>query len=171
MIGDDDINELESDDLFPAEQSPKTSENIQDTWVNALTVELEAVAAVDPRPVGVQRPREPGKVVFSQTEKKWIPVEKGFSAELEGVRPEIPKTLPALSAMDWKDSHLGVDFRPHLYDPGLGCHLLVDSGSQVCALPPDPGDKPMKGVFLKAANGSRILKKKKIFSIQIGRKS
>ena len=66
-IGNNEI-ELESDDLFTESewsQEPK-NENVQETWVNALSVELERVAAVDPRPVGHVRPVDPGKQEFSQ---------------------------------------------------------------------------------------------------------
>ena len=174
MIGDDEI-EMESENLFADEwcQNEKT-ESIQDTWVNALSVELESIAAVDPRPIGCSRPREPGKKVYNSSTKKWSLVEEGFSpdSKINSLREEVPDSLPALSALDWQDSHLGVDFRPHLYEPSLKRHLLVDSGSQVCAMPPEPGDKPLKGVFLKAANGTKIVcYGRKKFSIKIGRKS
>ena len=49
-----------------------------------------------------------------------------------------------------------VDIRPHIYDPVLEQFILCDSGSQVSAFPPDPGDKPDPKRFLKAANGSRM---------------
>ena len=48
------------------------------------------------------------------------------------------------------------DLRPHYFDPVLKVDLLVDSGSQVTAFPPDPGDIEDKKVVLKAANGTRI---------------
>ena len=34
--------------------------------------------------------------------------------------------------------------------------ILCDSGSQVSAFPPEPGDQPIKNRFLKAANGTKI---------------
>ena len=149
---------MESEGLFTeAEWSHESQENktVQEVWVNSLSLELERVAAVDPRPVGQARAIDPGKQVFGRS--GWSPVEGGFAAEsISGVRSEIPTSLPAMAAMDWCEAHLGVDFRPHLYDPEMKKHLLVDSGSQVCALPPDPGDKAAGGVFLKAANGSKI---------------
>ena len=173
VIGNNEI-EMESESLFTeAEWSHEGQENktVQDVWVNALSVELEKIAAVDPRPVGQARRSSPVKQVFGQS--GWKSVDAGFGAEtLSGVRSEVPETLPALSAMDWEDSHLGVDFRPHLYDKTMKRNLLVDSGSQVCALPPDPGDKAAGGVFLKAANGSKIkCYGKTKFSIRIGRKA
>ena len=48
------------------------------------------------------------------------------------------------------------DLRPHYWDPVLKQDLLVDSGSQVTAWPPDPGDKVDPSIRLKAVNGSRI---------------
>ena len=64
-----------------------------------------------------------------------------------------------------------MDIRPHIFDPVLQMHVLVDSGSQVSAFPPDPGDKPDPKLNLKAANGSRIKGFGfKDISIKIGRK-
>ena len=69
-------------------------------------------------------------------------------------------------------SEAGVDIRPHIYDPVLETFLLCDSGSQVSAFPPDPGDVPVKNHFLKAANGSRMACfGYKDISIEIGPKS
>ena len=48
------------------------------------------------------------------------------------------------------------DFRPHYFDPILKQDLLIDSGSQVTAFPPDPGDVVDKNVVLKAVNNTRI---------------
>ena len=64
------------------------------------------------------------------------------------------------------------DLRPHYYDPVLKTTLLVDSGSQVTAFPPDPGDIEDNSVKLKAVNGTVIKTYgyKKI-SIKINRKS
>ena len=60
-IGDNEI-EMESESLFTeAEWSQESNETVQDTWVNALSVEIERVAALDPRPVGHARPIDPGK--------------------------------------------------------------------------------------------------------------
>ena len=49
-----------------------------------------------------------------------------------------------------------VDISPHIMDPESGEFLLCDSGSQVSAFPPDPGDVPIPNLFLKAANGSKM---------------
>ena len=46
--------------------------------------------------------------------------------------------------------------RPHVWDDNLKKFLLIDSGSECTAFPPDPGDQPVPGKFLKAVNGSKI---------------
>ena len=54
------------------------------------------------------------------------------------------------------DSPDDSDLRPHYFDPVLKQSMLVDSGSQVTAVPPDPGDIEDKSVRLRAVNGSVI---------------
>ena len=49
-----------------------------------------------------------------------------------------------------------VDIRPHFFDPVMKEYILCDSGSQISAFPPDPGDSQLPNIFLKAANGTRI---------------
>ena len=49
-----------------------------------------------------------------------------------------------------------LDFRPYVFDSNTGQHLLWDSGSQVTAWPPEPGDKVDQSMTLKAVNGSRL---------------
>ena len=64
------------------------------------------------------------------------------------------------------------DLRPHYNDPVLKQSRLVDSGSQVTAFPPEPGDIEDKSVQLRAVNGSKIKTfGHKIISIKIGRKT
>ena len=66
----------------------------------------------------------------------------------------------------------GVDIRPHIFEPVLKKFVLCDSGSQVSAFPPDPGDVPDRNHFLKAANGSKMACfGYKDVDIKIGRKS
>ena len=74
--------------------------------------------------------------------------------------------------MHWDPGAQGVDLRPHVYDNVLKQWLLIDSGSQVTAVPPDEGDVEDPDVVLKAVNGTKIkcLGKKEIV-IRIGRKS
>ena len=63
------------------------------------------------------------------------------------------------------------DMRPHLYDGVTQQRLLLDSGSMVTAYPPDPGDKVVPEMKLRAVNGS-ILKcyGYKDVQVQINRK-
>ena len=60
----------------------------------------------------------------------------------------------AAEVLSWQSDK--VDFRPHLYDAKLGQYILIDSGSQCSAWPPDPGDKVDPSIQLKAANNSRM---------------
>ena len=86
--------------------------------------------------------------------------------------PDPPEELPAFQAVNHERGRQGVDFRPHLYDPVLKELLLCDSGSQITAVPPDPGDKAVPGLVLRAVNGSKIeCSGYKDISIKINRKS
>ena len=49
-----------------------------------------------------------------------------------------------------------MDMRPYIFDSNSKEHILWDSGSQVCAWPPDPGDTVQESMSLKAVNGSRL---------------
>ena len=154
-IGENEI-EIESEDLsLQAEWCNKNSENLQDLWVSAVTAELDQVAAVDPRPVGQAR-IEQDSLFYSNINKKWSKSESGLKPSISPVKPEVPVRLTAVEALNWPDAHLGVDFRPHLFDNDSKKFVLVDSGSQVCAFPPEPGDRVVPGIVLKAANGSKI---------------
>ena len=66
----------------------------------------------------------------------------------------IPKALCAAEALSFTSDE--VDFRPHLYDKQTGQFQLVDSGSQVSAWPPDPGDRVDPSVHLKAVNNTKM---------------
>ena len=89
------------------------------------------------RPPMVQR-------FYSSHLKTWLPWSL-HQSQFVGASPEV-------KAID----DPGVDIRPHIFDPVLQKFILCDSGSQVSAFPPDPGDKPVRNHFLKAANGSRM---------------
>ena len=39
-----------------------------------------------------------------------------------------PEELPAFQAVHWEVGAMGVDLRPHVFDPGLNRWLLCDSG-------------------------------------------
>ena len=86
--------------------------------------------------------------------------------------PKAPESLPAFMAVDWEVGAMGVDMRPHLFDASSKSWLLIDSGSQVTAVKPDPGDQVSPGLFLRAVNGSRIqCFGYKDIVVQLGRKA
>ena len=65
-----------------------------------------------------------------------------------------------------------MDMRPYIYDSNSKQHILWDSGSQVCAWPPDPGDVPDPKKKLKAVNGTLLnCYGTKEIEIQINRKT
>ena len=80
--------------------------------------------------------------------------DKSHLTSVAAINP--PDELPGFQAVDWPDGELGIDLRPHIWDPQMKEFLLVDSGSQITAVKPDPNDKPVPGRFLKAVNGSKI---------------
>ena len=123
--------------------------------------------------------------IDSSDDSEWYPKSEQvaglvISEEVKEVKdPEIaaqtqapPEELPAFQAVHWPEAHLGVDLRPHVWDATLKAWLLIDSGSQCTAWPPDPGDIPEEGKFLRAVNGSKIRTygNKEVF-VRIGRKS
>ena len=107
------------------------------------------------------------KQFYSGKLKTWLP----WSLHPDVVRSRADSEDPEVCQVEQSPPAPEVDIRPHIFDPVLQKHLLVDSGSQVSAFPPDPGDKPDPRLSLKAANGSKI----KAFgfkelSVKIGRK-
>ena len=83
-----------------------------------------------------------------------IRTDETWGTDIPEKPPDPPQSLSAAQALDWPDGKFGVDFRPHLHQKDLG-YILCDSGSQVSAFPPEPGDKP-NNRCLKAANGTKI---------------
>ena len=67
-----------------------------------------------------------------------------------------PEFLTAADAIKLQAADEDLDIRPYLFDGNSRKHLLLDSGSQVCAWPPDPGDTVDPGMRLKAVNGSKL---------------
>ena len=97
-------------------------------------------------------------------------IEEVVESEEEIDWNEIPSALCAAEVQTWSNDK--VDFRPHLYDPQLDQFILVDSGSQCSAWPPDPGDQVDSSLVLKAVNHTRM----KCFGykeieVKIGRKT
>ena len=96
--------------------------------------------------------------------KSWVPI--SLNPDSIGI-PDPGQNNPETFAVKGAD----VDIRPHIFDPILDKHLLCDSGSQVSAFPPEPGDQPLPNLFLKAANGSRMsCYGHKVISVKIGHK-
>ena len=62
----------------------------------------------------------------------------------------------ASEALKLQSGEEGLDMRPYLFDKNSKEHILMDSGSQVCAWPPEPGDRVDPEMKLKAVNGSQL---------------
>ena len=127
---------------------PPLKQQLQKNWEAAIAEALEPIAAFDPTiRVAGDRIIRPEKNFYNG--KEWL------KEEAINQCVEIPfDELSAAQAVRHQNGQLGVDFRPHLYDNVLKSHILCDSGSQICAWPPDPGDKPIAGAHLRAVNGS-----------------
>ena len=140
----------------------------QKLWLNAISEDLIKVADYDPRPFGVMRTEE-AKSFYSSNLKEWVSVE---TPQIDPLVKQPPEEVSAAEAFDSDPELVGVDFRPHLLDPKTGQYILCDSGSQVSAWPPEPGDKPVQNITLKAVNGSKIkCFGYKTIEIKLGRKT
>ena len=177
-----DSNEIETNESeIQSEWCPNSEDKsyLQKAWVSALTLELDSVASVDPRPPGSHCRPETKMIYNYKTYVEECCLVPGckhkWSINATKAEPDVqlpPDSLPAYQAVHWRNNHLGVDLRPHVFDPLSKQSLLVDSGSQCTAFPPDPGDSPVPGSFLRAVNGSRInCYGKKEIEIKIGRKT
>ena len=80
--------------------------------------------------------------------------EKREVASVEFEKKLRSEFVSAIEASKMKSEEL--DARPYLHDSLTDRHLLLDSGSQVTAYPPDPGDKPDPNMKLRAVNGTRL---------------
>ena len=91
----------------------------------------------------------------------------------DGVNPDSNIPVGTFSAAEVYKAPKGenYDMRPHVYDGVTKSLVLWDTGSQVTAYPPDPGDAVDPSLSLKAVNGS-VLKcyGYKEVEIQINRK-
>ena len=143
---------------FPYLNNPQARQLVQSEWKSAVAAALAPVSEFDP-------------LIRDHNVESWGP-EKEFYSEIKS-NIEIPPTeLSAAQALKYPKGRLGVDIRPHLHDSLSNQDLLCDSGSQITAWPPDPGDKPLPTTFLKAVNGSKLnCYGYKQVSIQIGRKN
>ena len=93
------------------------------------------------------------KQFYSGKLKMWLPMSLHPSKIHSNTEEAKDDIVPQVGEVH-EDTN--VDIRPHIWDPVLRQFILCDSGSQVSAFPPDPGDQPVPGQFLKAANGSRM---------------
>ena len=146
-------NELESAEVDYFECSRENSENLlQDSWSRKVEFSLNSIASYDPRLYGKTKNAEP-KYVFSNVDKQWHQIEE---MQFDSLIEEPPDELPARQAVLWSMGSRGVDMRPHIFDKITNEYLLVDSGAQISACPPDPGDKIDPSMTLRAANGSKM---------------
>ena len=104
------------------------------------------------------------KQFYSGSLKMWLPM---------SLHPNfIDQSRPEVGEIQQDPADPKVDIRPHIFDPVKKEFVLCDSGSQVSAFPPDPGDSPDPNLVLKAANGSKMTCYGfKETSIKIGHKS
>ena len=145
---------LLSDELEESSESVNSqsgqSLNVQNTWSLMVAAALEPVASFDPRPYGPTE-KNNEKMVFRND--RWYKIEsQSFSPTVE--KP--PNSMSAWEACQRDLGEQGVDFRPHLKDKKTGAFMLVDSGSQCSACPPDPGDQVDTSIALKAINGTQL---------------
>ena len=145
---------LLSDELEESSESVNSqsgqSLNVQNTWSLMVAAALEPVASFDPRPYGPTE-KNSEKMVFRND--RWYKIEsQSFSPTVE--KP--PNSMSAWEACQRDLGEQGVDFRPHLKDKKTGTFMLVDSGSQCSACPPDPGDQVDTSIALKAINGTQL---------------
>ena len=93
--------------------------------------------------------------VVDESIAEWCPKPEVNALKLEIEKnKDIPDQLSAAEALSWNSSE--VDFRPHLFNPITKEWSLVDSGSQITAWPPDPGDKLDPKVKLRAVNNTHM---------------
>ena len=111
-----DTHEIEesTETLMKAEWCPK---KVQDKWLNSLTWD-----------------------VFENDRDDWIKVDKPGCPGI--ATPPNLENLPHIDALRHRPGEAGMDIRPHVYDAVLKEYILIDSGGQVSAFPPEPGDLP-----------------------------
>ena len=126
---------------------------LQHSWEAAVADSIASIASFDPRQPGIQV-TSPGKQIYDHKVGKWLKIEDTNDMPTHCEFP--PEELRAFEALKYKMGERGVDIRPHLYCKISQTHLLLDSGSEVSAVPPDPGDVPDPSMTLKAVNGSKL---------------
>ena len=69
-----------------------------------------------------------------------------FAATFE---TELKECYSAAEAKSFISGTHGYDLRPHIFDAKTKAWTLLDSGSMCTAFPPEPGDKPVPGQYLR----------------------
>ena len=128
------IHSIRQNEVNESKSSSFQSERSHLGTVNTLTKHEDVLAC---RPPLV-------KQFYCGKLKSWLPW---------SLHPSQADDRPVPEVSEVQSDPDNVDIRPHLFDPSLGQTLLCDSGSQVSAFPPEPGDQPLPNVYLKAANG------------------
>ena len=142
---DPEQNEVESESFSKSEWS-----HDQSVWQEKVSAALESVASYDPREYGKERSVQE-KSVYCHRRKSWVKI-KEMGHIPAGTAP--PDKVHVSEALLWAAGRQGVDLRPHLLYKGQ-LHLC-DTGSQVTAWPPEPGDKVDPSIRLKAINGTKL---------------
>ena len=127
-IRENEIKEESESSSFKAEQSP----------VRTFSPSVNSLSVCRPPLV---------KKYYSSSLKTWLPF--SLHPSMIGIQP------PQVDEIHHGSSN-SVDIRPHIFDPVRNEFILCDSGSQVSAWPPDPGDSQDPNLLLKAANGSKM---------------
>ena len=114
--------------------------------------EINSIAFKEPKNVSEESFQAEQSPKESEPNSHYPQVSSIHAPRVESALPEV--VLCAAEAV--KENSPDWDMRPHVLDGITKKLLLLDSGSQVCAWPPDPGDKPVQSMMLKAANGTKM---------------
>ena len=141
-------NELDSVDSFFPERCHNSDSDLSQEISSISVTNSGSANYIENRSIYKQDVRESWYQTYS--------VPDGFVKDTGSAQSkhDPPEELPAFQALCWSMNTQGVDMRPHIYDKALDQYLLLDSGAQISACPPDPGDKVDPAMTLKAANGS-----------------
>ena len=85
--------------------------------------------------------------------------------------PLTPNSFTAFEATVLVDGINNIDIRPRLLDKNTDKLTLIDSGSQICVVAPDPGDKVDSSISIESVGGDKVpCYGKKNITIKINRK-
>ena len=170
-----------NESLFKTERCPKSEDQISEITIHPDQSKHELNRKVQRlrgnKVLSVPDRWAQSYVVGDTYDPRWLNFERHKQVDSKVIEKEVasltevPSELPAFQAVCWAMGSHGVDMRPHLYDKKLGQFLLLDSGAQISACPPEPGDKVDPSMTLRAANGSKMnCYGTKTIKVQIGRK-